>query len=364
MYTDLGSGDKFGRLGSPLAAKLGNLADNGGPTLTHALLSGVLAIDAGDPATCTAADQRGVSRPQDIACDIGAFEGNESQTANAVVRTYSSGYDLARVPGWLLCDQTQPDCTGGTDPHADAAHRFALQMYDFYLNHFNRHSIDDNNLPIVSSVHFDSNYENAFWSGAQMIYGDAFGYPLADDVVGHELTHGVTQYESNLFYYYQSGAINESLSDVFGELFDQSNGLGTRHAGVRWFIGEDVSGQGAIRSMSNPPTYGEPDKITSILYYTGEYDSGGVHSNSGVGNKAAYLMWDGGYFNGQSVPALGVDKTVAIYYEAQTHLLTSGSDYADLYNALYQACLNLVGGARPSPHLIASLCRMPWTQSR
>ena len=177
-----------------------------------------------------------------------------------------------------------------------------------------------------------------------MIYGDAFGYPLADDVVGHELTHGVTQYESNLFYYYQSGAINELLSDVFGELFDQSNGLGTDTPAVRWLIGEDVSGQGAIRSMSNPPAYGDPERITSSYYYTGDNDNGGVHSNSGVGNKAAYLMVDGGYFNGQSVPALGVDKTVAIYYEAQTHLLTSGSDYADLYNALYQACLNLVGG--------------------
>ena len=74
-------------------------------------------------------------------------------------------------------------------------------------------------------------------------------------------------------------------------------------------------------------------------------DSGGVHTNSGINNKAAYLMVDGGSFNGKTVTAIGADKTLAIYYEVQTNLLTSGADYADLYNALYQGCLNLVGGS-------------------
>ncbi|PKN90494.1 MAG: hypothetical protein CVU44_23715, partial [Chloroflexi bacterium HGW-Chloroflexi-6] len=156
-------------------------------------------------------------------------------------------------------------------------------------------------------------------------------------------THGVTQYESNLFYYYQSGAINESLSDIWGELYDQSNGLGNDTAGVKWLMGEDVSGLGAIRSMSNPPAYGDPDSLSSPNYYVGEEDNGGVHYNSGVNNKAAYLMVQGGSFGGKTVTALGVNKTLAIYYEAQTNLLVSGSDYADLYNLLYQACLNQVG---------------------
>ena len=183
-----------------------------------------------------------------------------------------------------------------------------------------------------------------FGMATQMVYGD--GYSLADDVVAHELTHGVTQNESNLFYYYQSGAISESFSDVWGELYDQENGLGNDAADVKWLHGEDLPG-GANRSMSNPPAapYNDPDKMTSTNYYTGTGDDGGVHTNSGINNKAAYLMVDGGSFNGKTVTAIGADKTLAIYYEVQTNLLISGADYADLYNALYQGCLNLVGGS-------------------
>ena len=121
-----------------------------------------------------------------------------------------------------------------------------------------------------------------------MVYGDVHGYPLADDVVAHELTHGVTQYTSNLFYYYQSGAINESLSDVFGEFVDQTNGRGNDIPSVRWLMGEDVARLGAIRNMQNPPAFGDPDRMTSAFYYRGADDNGGVHTNSGVNNKAAY----------------------------------------------------------------------------
>jgi len=198
-------------------------------------------------------------------------------------------------------------------------------------------------MTLTSTVHYSSNYDNAFWNGSQMVYGDKYGYALADDVVGHELTHGVTEYESNLFYYYQSGAINESFSDVWGEFVDLTNGRGYDDPGVRWLLGEDISGIGAIRNMQNPPAFSDPDKITSLYYYTGASDNGGVHTNSGVNNKTACLMTDGGTFNGQTITGLGITKVAKIYYEVQTNLLTSGSDYADLYNALYQGCLNLIG---------------------
>ena len=163
-----------------------------------------------------------------------------------------------------------------------------------------------------------------------MLYGD--GFASADDVVGHELTHGVTQFESNLLYYYQSGAINESLSDVFGEFVDLTNGVGNDTAGVRWLLGEDLS-IGAIRNMANPPAFGDPDRMTSSLYTGTTSDNGGVHTNSGVNNKAASLMVDGGTFNGHTVTALGIDKVARFYYKAQVDLLTSGSDYSDLGNA-------------------------------
>ena len=114
--------------------------------------------------------------------------------------------------------------------------------------------------------------------------------------------------------------------------------------------------------MSNPPLYSDPDKMTSANYYTGTGDGGGVHYNSGINNKAAYLMVDGGTFNGRTVTALGANKTLAIYYEVQTNLLISGADYADLYNALYQGCLNLVGGSAGIVAGIASKSAMPPTQ--
>jgi hypothetical protein len=179
-----------------------------------------------------------------------------------------------------------------------------------------------------------------------MVYGDGYGFPLADDIVGHELTHGVTQYESNLFFWYQSGAINESFSDLWGEAVDQANGLGTDDVTAKWLIGEDVTGLGAVRNMARPSAYQQPDSMLSTLYCKSGpclADNGGVHTNGGVNNKAAFLMVNGGTFNNIVVGRLNWPKVLTIYYEAQTNLLTSGADYLDLYNSLYQACLNKVG---------------------
>jgi len=173
-----------------------------------------------------------------------------------------------------------------------------------------------------------------------MVYGS--GYASADDVVGHELAHGVTDFSAHLFYYYQAGAINESLSDVFGELIDQSDGRGNDTAAVRWQMGEDLP-IGAIRDMRDPTAFNDPDRIQSPNYFSGPEDRGGVHFNSGVNNKAAFLMTDGGVFNGRTVTALGLTKTAKINYEAQSNMLTSGSDYNDLYHILPQACNQLVG---------------------
>jgi bacillolysin len=265
---------------------------------------------------------------------------NQIDTArNRQTYTANNGYSL---PGTLVCNESNPTCSGG-DAHAVAAHRYAGDTYNYYWNTHGRDSIDNAGMTLISTVHYGSDFANAGWTGTQMVYGDAYGFPLADDVVAHELTHGVTQYESNLFYYYQSGAINESLSDVWGEFVDLTNGAGNDSSGVRWLLGEDITGMGAIRSMQNPPAFGAPDRMTSTYYDTGDSDNGGVHTNSGINNKAAYLLTDGGTFNAQTVTGLGITKVVKIYYRAQTSLLTSGSDYADLYDTLYQACLDLVG---------------------
>ncbi|MFT3895359.1 MAG: M4 family metallopeptidase [Anaerolineales bacterium] len=199
-------------------------------------------------------------------------------------------------------------------------------------------------ISVISTVHYDINLHNAYWTGTQMVYGDAYAYVNADDIVAHELTHGVTQSESNLIYLYQSGAINESFSDLWGEYFDQTNGEGNDSPSVKWRLGEDVTGLGAVRNMSNPPEFSDPDRMTSTYYYKGEGDNGGVHTNSGVNNKAVSLMVDGGSFNSKVVKPLGWDKTAAIYHVAQTDLLGVASNYSDLYYALQQACTILIGG--------------------
>jgi Zn-dependent metalloprotease len=196
-------------------------------------------------------------------------------------------------------------------------------------------------------------FRNAYWNGKHVVYGD--NRANADDVVGHELTHGVTDHESGLFYLYQSGAINESLSDVFGELLDLQYADPGEARTDAWLIGEDNPG-GAIRSMSDPPTYRHPDRMTSS--YWSDYlpwkewtpaspttwDAGGVHTNSGVNNKAAYLISNGGTFNGRTVAPLGRAKTARLYYTAAL-ALTSAASYRDLYNVLLQSCNSLVGGA-------------------
>ena len=258
-------------------------------------------------------------------------------------QTYTAS-NTTTLPGTLVCDESNPTCAGG-DAHAAAAHRYAGDTYDFYLSRHGRDGIDNAGGALVSTVHYSVNYRNAFWNGTQVVYGDAFGFPLADDVVAHEITHGVTERESGLFFYYQSGAINESLSDLWGEFVDLTNGAGTDIAAVRWQMGEDVSGLGAVRDMRDPTLFGDPDRMTSPLYTAdaGELDAGGVHTNSGVNNKAAYLMVDGGTFNGKTVTGIGVDKTAKIYYEVNANLLTSASDYQDLYDALQQACATLTG---------------------
>jgi len=261
---------------------------------------------------------------------------------------YRRIYDNNNVRSGELQNPANLRRTEGQGPSGltdvDRAYDYAGDTYNFYWNYHNRDSIDGAGMQMVSTARYcpvstslPCPYPNAFWNGAQMVYGEGF---VVDDVVAHEMTHGVTDFTSRLFYYYQSGAINESLSDIWGEFVDLTNGKGNDSSSVRWLVGEDI---GAIRSMSNPPAYNDPDKMSSSYYHCAESDNGGVHTNSGVGNKAAYLMTDGGSFNGKTVTGIGVEKAAKIFYETQTHLLTSASDYEDLYYALQRACNNLIG---------------------
>jgi hypothetical protein len=121
-------------------------------------------------------------------------------------------------------------------------------------------------------------------------------------------------------------------------------------------MGEDIPSLGAIRDMSDPPAFGDPDRMGSPLYYTGTADSGGVHTNSGVGNKLAYLLTDGDTFNSYAVTAMGIPATADLMYECQTNLLTPSSDYFDLYDAITQAAIN-IGFSVPQRDNVESACR-------
>ena len=153
-----------------------------------------------------------------------------------------------------------------------------------------------------------------------------------------------SMHEVPLFYQYQSGAINESLSDIFGELFDLAEPSGTDTAATRWLIGEDTP-RGAFRDMQDPPRFGHPDRVRSPRWHRSAADDGGVHRNSGVGNKAAALIADGGTFRGQAVAGIGEERTARIFYQAITSRLTPAANYLDLADALVAACTDLAGSA-------------------
>ncbi|MFD6156462.1 M4 family metallopeptidase [Nocardia sp. NPDC060256] len=177
-------------------------------------------------------------------------------------------------------------------------------------------------------------YQNAFWSGSYMAYGSGL---TTEDITAHELTHGVTQNTNGLVYRNEPGAINESMSDVFGELtflVDTANPCNTPEN--RWQLGA-CSSIGVIRDMANPKSHRNPDTYKGTYWYAGSGDSGGVHTNSGVGNRTASIIVDGGTLNGVTVAPLGIEKTAALYWTTQT-LLSSNSNYGALSSALKNAC--------------------------
>lgn len=262
--------------------------------------------------------------------------GNGVFTYDAANRTRLSGSLWSSVDTLL---------NASYDRAAVDAHYYAGKTYDYYKNVFGRNSYDGNGGALKSSVHYGSRYNNAFWNGTQMVYGDGDGstfIPLSGsvDVVAHELTHAVTDTSSDLIYQNESGALNEAISDIFGtlvEFYANSN--------PDYEIGEDIYtpsiANDALRSMSDPTKYGDPDHYSKR--YTGTSDNGGVHTNSGIINKQAYLLAKGGTHYGVTVAGIGNDKLAAIYYRANTVYLTASSTFSQARAAVVQAASDLYG---------------------
>nr|AFT97962.1 HSPA [Halobacillus sp. SCSIO 20089] len=253
---------------------------------------------------------------------------------NGVIETFDNKHNGSyNLPGTYVTDTGDTFYSENQKAAVDA-HYYAGKVYDFYYNNFGRNSYDDQGSSIRSTVHYGSNYNNAAWTGNQMIYGDGDGYTFTylsggKDIVGHELTHAVTESTAGLVYESQSGALNESFSDVFGYFMDPED----------WLMGEDVYTPGTpgdgLRSLSNPNQYGQPDSMDEYqnLPVNQQNDWGGVHTNSGIPNKAAYY----------TISSLGLQKSEQIYYRALTVYLTPNSDFSYARQALVQSATDLYG---------------------
>lgn len=232
------------------------------------------------------------------------------------------------------------------DQYATDAHWGAEMTYDFYWNHFNRNSINNNGFTLKSYVHYNTNYGNAFWDGQRMTYGDGSSgnTPFtALDIAGHEITHGLTTFTADLVYQDESGALNESFSDIFGAAIE-FDALGNTVGD--WMMGEDLGF--VIRYMNNPGLLGDPDTYLAGQWYTGTNDNGGVHTNSGVQNFWYYLLVMGGsgtndLGNTYSVTGIGHNDASAIAFRNLTVYLTTTSQYNDARFYAIQAAMDLFG---------------------
>ncbi|NOK17290.1 M4 family metallopeptidase [Corallococcus carmarthensis] len=270
-------------------------------------------------------------------------------------KTYTAK-NRTTLPGTLVRSEGQG---ASGDALLDQAHDNAGFTYDFYATVFGRDSYDGLGTTLTSSVHYSKNYVNAFWDGTQMVYGDGDGVQSSAltvlDVVGHELTHAVTDTSSELIYANESGALNEAMSDIFGASIEAYRD-GAVSANT-WKIGEEcwtpATAGDALRYMNDPAIAGDYDYYPTR--YTGTSDSGGVHWNSGIANLAFHLMVKGGtHPRGKTsnvVPALDANsyasimKGAAIFYRANTVYLTPGSTFSDARGATAQAAADLYGSS-------------------
>jgi len=213
-------------------------------------------------------------------------------------RTVATADGSTTLPGRVVRSEGEP-ATG--DAATDEAYDGLGATYDLYLSAYDRHSVDDAGLPLPATVHYGLDYDNAFWDGQRMVFGDGDGevfrgFTGSLTVIGHELTHGVVQHTANLAYEGQAGALNESIADVFGTLVEQFHRRQTA-AEASWLVGEalfmpDVQGV-AMRSMKAPGTAydddvlgRDPQPAHMQNFVRTSADNGGVHINSGIPNRA------------------------------------------------------------------------------
>lgn len=314
-----------------------------------------------------------------------------------VLITYDMQGNLFRTETYLdglytpaTGDVANDDNNVWTDAANVDAHVHLGWTYDYYFRRFGRRGLDDRDAPVYAVTHpvRRSDLEtlpesaatfviNAFWCGGcgpsgqgAMVFGEGLppGYVLtasgqtvdymsgALDVVSHELTHGLTEYSSNLHYRNESGALNESFSDMLAvgaEFQYQTAGSGTRQAD--YLIGEDVIRPGGVRSLANPGAFGDPDHYSQR--FRGPEDFGGVHINSGIPNHAFYLAIEGGTnrTSGLAVQGVGAanrEQIEKVFYRAFVYLLTSDATFSSARAATIQSARDLYGSGSPAERAV------------
>jgi Zn-dependent metalloprotease len=297
------------------------------PHILHSIIAHGTAEERRDALATLALSERFRGRRRLLGAFLAAAPAGEKR------RSVFDAHQTTTLPGTLV--RTEGDAPTA-DVEVNEAYDGAGATYDLYFEVYGRNSIDDRGMRLDSSVHYGRAYDNAFWNGTQMVYGDGDGklferFTRAVDVIGHELTHGVTAHEANLDYQDQPGALNESFSDVFGSLVKQRS-LGQNASEADWLIGEGlftpkVKGA-ALRSLKAPgtayddPVLGkDPQPATMKGYVQTTDDDGGVHINSGIPNHAFYLA-------AVSIGGNAWEKAGQIWYDALTKLLRHDSDFA------------------------------------
>ncbi len=276
---------------------------------------------------------------------IAALATASTGTKRRTVYDARSGRSL---PGRLVRSEGGPR---SKDPAVNEAYLGSGTTYDLYYKVFGRNSIDERGMRLDATVHYGRNYDNAFWNGQQMVYGDGDGelfnrFTIAIDVIGHELTHGVTEYEAGLEYQDQPGALNESFSDVFGSLVKQYRRRQSAK-NADWLIGKGLLASGvkgkALRSMKAPGTAYDDDLLGKDPqpghmndYLKTHDDNGGVHINSGIPNRAFYetAIRLGGY---------AWQKAGQIWYVTLRDKLRPTSQFKDAAKATTVAAKELYG---------------------
>ncbi|AMO20422.1 M4 family metallopeptidase [Flavobacterium columnare] len=284
--------------------------------------------------------------------------GNGIQTYNMKKGTsYASAVNFTDADNnWTAAEYNNTN----KDNAALDAHWGAEKTYDYWKNIHNRNSFDNAGAKINSYVHYSNNYDNAYWDGTRMTYGDGSGTYFdaltSLDVCAHEIGHAICTKTANLVYQNESGAMNEGFSDIWGaciENYAQANKQ-------IWLIGEDIerrAGHLALRSMSNPNAEGQPDTYKGTNWYSGTGDSGGVHTNSGVLNYWFYLLSVGGsgtndIGNAFNITGITITKAEKIAFRTESVYLSANSTYANARTGAIQAATDLYGAG--SPEVIAT----------